>query len=1200
MIALAITTSGLIAIIQWLCFVSRRDQGILFDEDINSLSLRRSFCYLYLPTIISVLYSFLWTWIDLDVKRLEPFFQLSKDGGAKGGASILLSYPLEFLAAIPWKAFKSKHWSVLSASSIMIMIFWGLTPTQAGIFAVRTVAVEGPAFGSYSIIYTPLGEQGNLSSTYAQSVYNIAWLNETLPPFMTKDYVLSPFAPFAELPGYASNANYTGNTTLYSIDVSCEDAMPWNKTGIWYYNTTTASPGCSFYAPPYRPSGGNDTSKPYDAMYAGYQNENGFADYYMSTYCDESYFHSFFIRWLKASQAYIQSNPDAGTKREPGQVNETAMFCTPTYYQQSVNATIELPSNAVLGVQATGEKLPLPKDLFNSSTFEWAMNSGMARFPVRGDFPESGFPDQKSQLIDSRLNLEYIPRMAPFAVAAHQAPMESYLDPDTLRLSYQAAYRLLFARQLSDVLVNQLHADTTGDGNRMYQTQAVVVVPVFAYIATALLSIILVLTFVMVWSAPRRTNHLCADPASIGALMDLTGSGDDTLSIFREVHNDSTKDLNKALRHRVFSLNAKSYRLELVADYGSVQSVTRATASQPVRGVRPTEMKLGIGITFLAIQVASFITFMVLFCRAKDYGLPLPSQSTFVRQLVENYIPIALATLIEPFWLVLNRLLGLLQPFEELRKGSAPATRSIDVDYSSLPPQFLLHRALRARHFVLAVVCLMVLLANVLAVALSGLMYEGSVSIPHLANFTATYEAQFLALNGSGAPFTTNQVADAQGSGTLDQFYREMSNLTAHTELPPWTDEHYAYLPVELPARHDDSGAVVDTMAFGTELACYPLTSIGAQNYSLTFSHSARDAFLTVNLRSGANRIIQCTDFRPWSGDTFLSLQDPADGRNAIELGAMLASNKSIEEDLFCKQHMFMTWLRADLRTTSGGPVQLGGGLVDLDSRNMTFDSREETTLLCRPIIYIGPGKVQVDENSRVQHSYTANTTWHSIKKYFTTSPEDLMAQANQFLVDSGSSWHKDAYPSDFLNYLIKESTNDTTLLDSSQPPPSFDHASQQLKTIYKKLFAILISSNVDLLLDKSTEPKMVTGQRLTTETRILFSTPAFVVTEAIFLAYIITTIFFYARRPWRVLPRLPSTPASIVAFFAASQAMQDQIFAGRSNPRQNKRVMRSGWKWGYGSFKGTDGNSYTGIEKEPLVTTISKQDVEEWSRSRS
>lgn len=623
LVSLILVTAGLIFVIQWLLATSQRNQGIIFAADINELPLSRSFCYLYLPTIVSVVYSFLWTWVDLDVKRLEPWFQLSRAGGATGSNSLLLDYPLEVLVMIPGKACRRRHWAVLMASLVTMMVFWGLTPTQAGIFATRTVTIHESVNGQHATAYTPLSEQGNLTATYAQSVYNIAWLNESLPPFMTKSFVLNAFGPRQQMETGISNANYSGTTKLYSVDITCEPAVLWQdpSAGIIRYNGTEESKVCSFYAPPFRINGGNDTSKPFDTMYVGYQNKDGFADYYLSSsHCDESFFHYFFIRWSKSTHAFIESNNY--TSFSPDQANATALFCKPDYYQQLVNATISLPARAVLDVKTLGEKQALPNDLFNVSAFEWAMSSGQTQSRTRGDFPTNGFPDQKSRLEAMPLNLAYIPKMAPFAIATDQQPLENYLDPERLRLSYESAYRLLFARELSDILDRSLNTTTKDQGERVYETQAVVVLPGFAYAATILLVLIAILGTGLLVITICRPNNLRCDPATIASLMDLVAADKAVIQGFGHLDGCSTEELSKSLGKLTFQLQATSESTSILRMEDShvtcaIEDDISSASTHEALGVRPTEMKVLIGRLFLALQIAAATTFLVLFVKAK-------------------------------------------------------------------------------------------------------------------------------------------------------------------------------------------------------------------------------------------------------------------------------------------------------------------------------------------------------------------------------------------------------------------------------------------------------------------------------------------------------------------------------------------------------------------------------------------------------
>ena len=103
---IALVSVGLIAVLEVLSHMSGGENGggLSFAPTVNDLSTVAIAGYLYLPTVIAVLYSMMWSWVDLDVKRLEPWFQLSKPEGAVAEESLLLQYPFDFLAFVPLRA----------------------------------------------------------------------------------------------------------------------------------------------------------------------------------------------------------------------------------------------------------------------------------------------------------------------------------------------------------------------------------------------------------------------------------------------------------------------------------------------------------------------------------------------------------------------------------------------------------------------------------------------------------------------------------------------------------------------------------------------------------------------------------------------------------------------------------------------------------------------------------------------------------------------------------------------------------------------------------------------------------------------------------------------------------------------------------------------------------------------------------------
>jgi hypothetical protein len=99
----------MLATIEYLRYTSSRDGGLSFADSLETLPKALKFMSSIGMTIVAVAFSMLWNWIDLDVKRMEPFFQLAKEEGATAKDSLLLTYPVEFLPLVPLTAFRKRY-----------------------------------------------------------------------------------------------------------------------------------------------------------------------------------------------------------------------------------------------------------------------------------------------------------------------------------------------------------------------------------------------------------------------------------------------------------------------------------------------------------------------------------------------------------------------------------------------------------------------------------------------------------------------------------------------------------------------------------------------------------------------------------------------------------------------------------------------------------------------------------------------------------------------------------------------------------------------------------------------------------------------------------------------------------------------------------------------------------------------------------
>ena len=83
---------------------SNSEGGLALSPSIDDIPQYAMLSYLYVPQTMAVFYSLLWSWVDLDVKRMQPWFELSKPSGATASDSLFLDYPYTFIAFVPFTA----------------------------------------------------------------------------------------------------------------------------------------------------------------------------------------------------------------------------------------------------------------------------------------------------------------------------------------------------------------------------------------------------------------------------------------------------------------------------------------------------------------------------------------------------------------------------------------------------------------------------------------------------------------------------------------------------------------------------------------------------------------------------------------------------------------------------------------------------------------------------------------------------------------------------------------------------------------------------------------------------------------------------------------------------------------------------------------------------------------------------------------
>src|SRR5579862_7062907 len=114
-------------------------EGLLKFKSPKQLSIGQYFCWKYLPIIIAVTYGIMWQVVDFEVKRLEPYYQLSKPTGALAEESLSIDYLNSWHYLTPFKAIRYRHWAV-AYCSVATLLASSIAPTLQSASIVLTPA----------------------------------------------------------------------------------------------------------------------------------------------------------------------------------------------------------------------------------------------------------------------------------------------------------------------------------------------------------------------------------------------------------------------------------------------------------------------------------------------------------------------------------------------------------------------------------------------------------------------------------------------------------------------------------------------------------------------------------------------------------------------------------------------------------------------------------------------------------------------------------------------------------------------------------------------------------------------------------------------------------------------------------------------------------------------------------------------------
>jgi len=226
----AVSMFAMFLAIEILRRYSEWNGGLIYFKDTASVSHVQSFAYNYVPIIVSLVLVTFWSFVEFDVLRLEPYFQLSRPEGAP--ASVLfINYNFGQSIITPITSGRRGHWVVLCVSVFTMLMRMSLPALQSTLLELREVTLlsDETMHGWPDLV--DLHTQATWMASQATNNFDsIVSSNDDLQRSRSTEYAVAP----VEIPGVDQREStvWTMNQTIYWAEPICQDVIVDEKVSV--------------------------------------------------------------------------------------------------------------------------------------------------------------------------------------------------------------------------------------------------------------------------------------------------------------------------------------------------------------------------------------------------------------------------------------------------------------------------------------------------------------------------------------------------------------------------------------------------------------------------------------------------------------------------------------------------------------------------------------------------------------------------------------------------------------------------------------------------------------------------------------------------------------------------------------------------------------------------------------------------------
>lgn len=721
---------------------SNTNLGIATDDGSASIT----FSWRFVPTLVAVVYVFMWMVVMDNVNRTEPFARMSRPGGSTVQATLLRG-PGEWWSALAdsFPRRKSNHrGSLVLFSAVMAYVlgFLIISPLSSSllspqdVLAVQEVSFLHPQLDTSTLLQPTLGTVG-----YFRSIGNILQ-NVTTSPWISDRYAVIPFYPSLDEAFYSSvpavTQTWRTKGTIFEAGLDCEIMAvqgPINSTfdltnryenGTVYRNYNTTLQTVSLSSP---------TGCEYGFAIAGQDFSGEFSYWSNLTNSDLP------LGWqgtinitdtenlVTNTDVLLNSTEACGTKHimlssirsQSTQLEIKARLCKSTFMVGVVDVEASTNNNATSFTFDEHEyervRLPVQDSVVNVTGFQKS-------------FLQGNWTNHLQQLGLGATSTT-LPFWGPATLigALHEFNVTAMLfNPEIERQAKIIQQRALGEAILESLSTVQLRSTTPGEV--LTTERRVVVLQVVAYIIEVVLAVQLCLGLALFFRGcgNRRRLGVSQDVGFTNTIASLVSSKISTTEKLRELHRIDRKVLPKLLANNVSKIETGN--LDLGADkfghhgrgrpeYFSQKHAAALIASSSMPSILSIWSIgcLGLLLGFVLVAIA------VLYRLSLDDGL---YQSFFVHQTTIqvgstqlgtlatiSIIPTFVGVIVGLWWGAIESYFRKIQPYIEMARGPTIAMKGAGLSYQSSYIVWGAFRAISRKHSLLALMCTGALLTEI-------------------------------------------------------------------------------------------------------------------------------------------------------------------------------------------------------------------------------------------------------------------------------------------------------------------------------------------------------------------------------------------------------------------------------------------------------------------------------------------------------